>query len=172
MRRPVDAGLLERFMAGLGREAHAETTCYLSGGATAVFYGWRGSTRDIDVKFVPDRGELDGPIARLKERLEVNVEQASPADFIPLPDGWEERSPLVRRERRLSFRMFDLYSQALAKLERLHARDLADVQAMLATGHVEREQLWAFFEAIEPRLSEKYAVDPASFRRNVSSVLF
>ena len=54
----------------------------------------------------------------LKNELQINVELASPGDFIPLPEGWEERSPLAERRSRLAFRHFDPYSQALAKLER------------------------------------------------------
>src|SRR6201999_1643214 len=31
---------------------------YLTGGATAVLYGWRESTIDVDIKVVPDNDEL------------------------------------------------------------------------------------------------------------------
>jgi hypothetical protein len=69
---------------------------YLTGGATAVLAGWRDSTVDIDVRFEPDSDAALSRIQDLKEELEVNVELASPLDF--LPD-------------------FDLYSQALSKID-------------------------------------------------------
>jgi hypothetical protein len=48
----------------------------------------------------------------------LNVELAAPSDFIPVPDGWEERSPLIRREGKISFHHFDPVAQALSKAER------------------------------------------------------
>ncbi|HVL70142.1 MAG TPA: hypothetical protein VM364_22975 [Vicinamibacterales bacterium] len=71
-------------MRALGQSARDATRVYLTGGATAVLHGWRDSTIDVDVKFVPERDELFRAIQDLKERLQVNVELASPADFIPV----------------------------------------------------------------------------------------
>jgi hypothetical protein len=100
----------------------------------------------------------------------VNVELASPADFIPLPAGWRERSPSIGRQGRLGFRHFDLYAQALAKLERGHSRDVEDVQAMLERGLIEPPLLAAFFAEIEPDLYRFPAIDPAEFARSVAGV--
>jgi hypothetical protein len=97
----------------------------------------------------------------------VNVEFASPGDFIPLPAGWEERSPIAERLGRLTFRHFDPYSQALAKLERDHARDRADVLALFSTGLVDPERLWSFYQEIEPELYRFPAVDPTGLRLRV-----
>src|SRR5262249_32820068 len=125
MRELADAERIRRFMGALGLAARDEATCYLAGGATAVLLGWRATTIDVDVCLVPEADELLRAIQRLKDELSVNVELASPADFLPLPAGWEERSLLAGREGSLTFRHVDLYSQALAKLERAHAQDLA-----------------------------------------------
>jgi Nucleotidyltransferase of unknown function (DUF6036) len=95
------------------------------------------------------------------------VELASPADFIPLPDGWRERSPLVERAGRLSFRHFDFYSQALAKLERGHSQDLDDVRELVARGLVDPGRLRTCFEKIEPELYRFPAVDVGDFRSAV-----
>jgi hypothetical protein len=92
---------------------------------------------------------------------------ASPGDFIPLPAGWEERSPIAERGRRLTFRHFDPYSQALAKLERDHARDRTDVRALFSTGLVDPERLWSYYQEIEPELYRFPAVDPPSLRARV-----
>ena len=91
---------------------------YLTGGATAVLLGWRESTIDIDVKFIPDRDELLRAIAHLKNDLEINVELASPDLFIPVGPDWEETSPYDSTEGRLTIRHFDLVAQALAKISR------------------------------------------------------
>lgn len=172
MRRPVDAERVLAFMRALGRVSASEQTVYLVGGATAVLEGWRAATIDIDLALeqgVDD--DLLRALPQVKEELELNVELASPGDFVPLPGGWRERSPSIGREGRVSFRHFDPYSQALAKLERAHDRDLADVAAMIGLGLVERARLGELFDEIEPELYRFPAIDPASFRRRVDVVV-
>jgi hypothetical protein len=171
MREAADAERVLRLLAALGREAPRDGTCYLTGGATAVLLGWRDSTIDVDVLFEPEQDEVLRQLPRLKEELRVNVELASPGDFIPLPAGWRDRSLFVAREGRLTFRHFDPYSQALAKLERGHAQDIEDVQELLDRGLVERERLLASFEEIEPRLYRFPAIDAADFRHSVEAVV-
>lgn len=107
----------------------------------------------------------------MKEELSINVELASPGDFIPLPAGWEERSLLAGRQRLLSFYHFDPYSQALAKLERDHARDRQDVRALVTAGLVDPRWLRAYFEEIEPMLYRFPAIDPPAFRDRVENAL-
>lgn len=167
MRRLADSERIRRFLRELGRAADAEASCYLTGGATAVLIGWRESTIDVDVRLVPEADALLRAIQGLKDELEINVELASPADFIPVPAGWQERSTFVAREGRLSVYHFDLVAQALAKVERAHAQDLGDVRAMLERGLVGREEALAYYERIAPQLHRFPAVDPRSFRARV-----
>jgi hypothetical protein len=171
MRELADEARIRAFMRALGEAAEREGTCYLVGGATAVLLGWRATTRDVDMKLEPEQDELLRVLPSIKEELALNVELASPAEFIPLPSGWEERSPSAGREGRLTFRHFDLYSQALAKVERRHARDVVDVREMLARGFVEPNALRARFDEVEPELYRFPAIDPASFRRSLEDAL-
>jgi hypothetical protein len=110
-------------------------------------------------------------IPRLKNELQVNVELASPGDFIPLPAGWEARSLVAERGRRLVFYHVDPYSQALGKLERNHTRDRDDVRALIASALVDPHRLLGYFEEIEPALYRFPAVDPAAFRARVEKAL-
>lgn len=158
-------------MRALGAESTAEARVYVTGGATAVLHGWRTSTIDVDIKIVPDTDAVFRAIPAVKERLQINVELAAPDDFIPVRQGWEDRSPFIAREGRLSFHHFDLYAQALAKIERGHAQDAADVRELLQRGLVERDKLVAYFDAIEPQLYRYPAIDPATFRRAVSGAV-
>lgn len=169
MRRPVDAERVRRFMAALGREARIEMRVYLVGGATAVIFGWRETTIDIDVKLVPEDDGVLRAIARLKDELEVNVELASPDAFIPEVPGWEARSPFASREGRISFHHYDPYSQALAKLERSHQKDLGDVRAMRDARLIDGQRLLQHFREIEPNLYRFPAIDPRAFRRAVET---
>lgn len=171
MRGLADAERLRRFLRELAREAEADAAVYLTGGATAVLLGWRDSTIDADILIVPEHDSLYRALPRLKEELQLNVEIASPAHFIPELPGWRERSVLIERVGSVTFYHYDLYSQALAKIERGHAKDLADVAQLLDRGVVEPRRLCELFEAIEPRLYRYPAVDPASFRRRLEEVL-
>lgn len=158
-------------MRAAGRAARQDGVCYLTGGSSAVLLGWRPTTVDIDVRFEPEQDELLRELPRLKRELRINVELASPGEFIPLPSGWEERSQPAGREGPLTFRHFDFYSQALAKLERGHRRDLEDVAAMLDAGLVERDALLRRYEEIEPELYRFPAISSASFRARVEAAV-
>ncbi|MBA2476830.1 MAG: hypothetical protein H0V40_12855 [Actinobacteria bacterium] len=167
MRGLADAERIRRFMRALGAAADAEGAAYLTGGTTAVLLGWRASTIDVDIAFAPETDALLQAVSRLKHELRVNVELVSPEDFVPVPAGWEGRSLFAAREGPLSFYHYDLYSQALAKLERAHAQDLDDVRAMIERGLVEPARALRAFAEIEGALFRYPAVDGRSFRRRV-----
>lgn len=171
MRPPVDEGRLRELARSLGRVAGTPTRIYLTGGATAVIEGWRGSTMDVDLRFEPDVDELLRELPALKERLEINIELASPPDFIPELSGWRERSPLVFQEGNVYVHHFDFYSQALAKIERGFNLDLDDVHRMIERGLVEPVRLRELYEAVEPELYRYPAIDPPVFRRKVEAAL-
>lgn len=170
MRELADSARIEQFMRELGRAVGVEGRVYLTGGATAVLHGWRDTTIDVDIKLIPDHDEILREIPRLKEALNLNVELAAPSDFIPLPAGWEERSPLIRREGNLSFHHFDPVAQALSKAERGHEQDIHDVRKMIVAGLVNPAEALIQFKAIEPELYRFPAIDPISFREAVEEL--
>jgi hypothetical protein len=169
MRQVATADRIREFMRALGREAETPGRVFFTGGATAVLSGWRESTIDVDIKLVPDQDPMLRAIPALKESLQLNVELASPDDFIPVRPDWASLSPFIAREGRLDFHHFDLSAQALSKIERGHTQDLEDVREMLARGLVTAAGLRAYFDAITPRLYRYPAIDPASFARAVAA---
>lgn len=171
MREPVDADRLHRFMRELAIRSRAVGRVYLTGGASAVLLDWRASTLDVDITIIPEDDRVLRVLPELKEALQINVELASPAHFIPPLPGWEDRSPFIRREGTLSFHHYDFYSQCLAKIERGHRKDLLDVANMFSSGLVEPQRLLALFEQIEPELYRYPAIDAVVFRRSVLSAL-
>jgi hypothetical protein len=170
VRPAVDRERLRKLARALGRVARSPTRIYLTGGATAVVEGWRDSTVDVDLRFEPDE-ELLRELPALKERLGVNIELASPPDFIPELPGWRERSPLIFREGNVEVHHFDFYSQALSKIERGFTQDLEDVGTMIERGLVEPARLRELYGEIEPELYRYPAIDPAVFRRKVDEVV-
>ena len=89
---------VERFMQALGQAVRHPARVYLTGGASAVLMGWRETTIDIDLTFVPETDEIFQVIARLKDELAINVELVAPSHFIPPLPGWETRSAFIRQE--------------------------------------------------------------------------
>ncbi len=171
MRPPVDEALIRAVANRLGRVARAPVRMYLTGGSTAVIERWRAATVDVDLRFEPEDDRLLRELPAVKESLGVNIELASPPDFIPELPGWRERSPFLFREGAVEVHHFDLYSQALSKIERGFDQDLADVRTMIARGLVESARLRKHYEAIEPQLYRYPAIDPSAFRRKVEDAL-
>jgi hypothetical protein len=171
LRDAADAERIRLLARELGRSVPAGIRMYLTGGATAVLEGWRQSTVDVDVRFEPDSDAALRRVAALKEELSVNVELASPLDFLPPLAGWRDRSRFRFREGNLEVFDFDPYSQALSKLERGFELDLKDVGAMVESGLVEPDLLLELFEGIEPELYRFPAVDPSSLRDAVESLV-
>jgi len=171
MREKVNAEQLQKFMKAVGRVARKPARVYLVGGATAVLFGWRNTTIDIDLKLVPEINEVLRALPQLKEELQINVELASPDDFIPALPGWQERSTHITREGQVEFYHYDLHAQALAKIERGHSTDMLDVQEMIGRDLVNPSRLLELFNRIEDELYKYPAIDGKSFRHAVEQLV-
>jgi len=167
MRDVADGTRLRRFLNALAHRVRGPGTLYLVGGSSAVWEGWRETTIDVDMKAEPEPLGLFEAIAELKNELGINVELASPDQFIPALPGWQDRSPILEKHADVVFRHYDFYGQALAKIERGHGRDLFDAEAMVKRAWVHPPKLLELFEAIEPGLIRFPSIDPSRFRRDV-----
>jgi hypothetical protein len=168
VRSETDKLKIELFMVAVGKKVRGKGRIYFTGGATAVLYGWRPMTIDIDIKPEPEPAGLFEAIALLKDELDINVELASPDQFIPAIPGWRERSLFIATHGMVEFLHYDPYSQALAKLQRGHERDVRDVQSLLGRRLIQPERMRELFQSIEPQLIRYPAVDPAAFRAAVT----
>jgi hypothetical protein len=171
MREPVTANVLQEFMRALAAAARTPSHVFLVGGATAVLLGWRTSTIDVDLKIVPESDELLRSIPALKERLHLNVELASPDDFIPELPGWQERSRFIQQEGKLAFYHYDFYAQALAKIERGHDIDSSDVDRMFTSALIEPQRLLELLSSIEDKIYRYPALNPVKFRQAVQQAI-
>ena len=159
MRDETDLRKLEAFLRELGNAVTSPGRIYLTGGGTAVLHGWRGMTIDVALKADPEPNGLFEAIARLKDSLSLNVELAFRRK-IPFPGFRNGKTEVFSsRVTGKSISIYDLYSQALSKLERSHARDELDVRAMVDRGLVDKSRLWELFEVIESGLLRYPAVD-------------
>lgn len=141
MRRNVGRQEIEQFLIQIGRTRQAGRL-YITGGASLVHKGIRpGQTLDIDVQITVDPGNLTTHIAQLKQRLNINIEFASPGDFMPLPSQWEARSEFIQRYGQVDVFYFDWYCIALSKTQRANPQDLIDIQLLLNQGIIDRTEL-------------------------------
>lgn len=155
------------FMAKLGQKVKGTGKVYLTGGSSAVLLGWRTTTMDIDLQADPEPQGFFEALPAIKEDLDINLELASPSDFIPPLPGWQDRSVFIGRHGSVDFYHYDFYSQALAKLERFHERDRLDVTAMLERGLIKKERLQQLFEAIKPGLIRYPSISVSAFSERV-----
>jgi len=171
MREPLDRNKLTRFLEALGAAATGPGVVFLTGGATAVAHGWRSQTIDIDLRLDPEPAGAFDAIAKLKETLDVNVELASPADFLPPVPGWRDRSIFVGHFGAIDVYHFDLVSQTLAKLARGFTRDHFDADAMVASGLVDASAVESGFAAIRPGLVRFPRLDEPAFAQRVAQFI-
>lgn len=65
VRADSDKAKLEEFMEALGQRVKGPGTIYLTSGATALLFGWRAKTIDVDSKADPEPRGLFEAIAEL-----------------------------------------------------------------------------------------------------------
>jgi len=171
MRERADKNKILSFIRAFGARADRQARVYFTGGACTVLIGWRPTTIDVDIKVVPESDQLLRAIPDLKDSLEINVELASPDNFIPPLIGWQDRSQFIIGEGKLSFYHYDFYAQTLAKIERSHKQDMEDVREMFQRGLVQPSQLLERFREIESLFYRYPAIDPRSFAAKVKETV-
>jgi hypothetical protein len=167
MRSNVDPQKIERLMKALGREARGSGCIYFTGGASALLIGWRSSTVDIDIRLDPEPPGIFQAIAKLKQELDINIELASPQDFLPPLPGWRDRSIFIGQQGGISFYHYDFTAQALSKLSRGYNRDLDDVRAMYDRELFSLEKLLDCFNRIEAELIRFPSLDTDLLRNRI-----
>ncbi|MBI5651783.1 MAG: hypothetical protein HZC40_15275 [Chloroflexi bacterium] len=139
-----------------------------------VFENFRDQSLDIDLTFAvasEDLAALIQAIRGLKDQLALNVEQVSPGDFIPLPQGYHERAIFIGRYGQLDVFHFDLYSTALSKIARGTEEDFADVIALLRADRIDLATLEQYAHEIQPRLAtDSLKQDPDEFERKFQAL--
>lgn len=148
MRQRVGRQEIEQFLIQVGR-THQSGRLYLTGGAALVHRGIRpGQTLDIDIQITIDPTNLTAQIVQLKQKMNINIEFASPGDFIPLPPQWETRSEFIKRYDQVDTFYFDWYSIALSKMERANRQDVVDVQLLVRQGFIDVKELDVLYQNV------------------------
>ncbi len=156
MRPNVDKKAIESFLQQLGHAFRKPGRLYLVGGAALVHAGVRpGFTQDIDIQVGgANEGDLIISIQQLIQQMQINIEFASPKDFIPLPSQWEAHAQYVGRYGQIEVFYFDFYSIALSKIERGTTRDIEDVKLLVQQQRIDLNELDAAYQEVFAQLGK------------------
>ena len=151
----VDAKAIEKFLVRLGQCYRLPGRLYLVGGSSLILVAAKASTYDIDISFEVEaehEAQFIKCVREVGRELDLPVEQVSPAEFLPLPAGYEDRRRYIGRFGALDVFHFDPYSVALSKLERMADKDLNDVISMVQKHVIDPNLLERYFHEILPDL--------------------
>jgi hypothetical protein len=150
------------------RRAAAPARLYLVSRTSHLAEGWCDRVPAIELAGGADLGDAVREAARA---LGVDVVWESPADVIPLPAGWEERSRPATigpagSGNTLELRHFDPYSVVLRLIARGDEPDYVAALEYVLHGWVDPARLESLLGEVVPRMTnETLAQDPAEFRR-------
>ncbi len=167
MRDHAERERIERFLRALGRRIHFPIRLYLVGGSIIVDLGLRQATVDVDYVVEADDPraleEFERIVPQLKNELRINVEPASPADFLPIPAHALAQSAYVRSYGNVHIYYYDLPSTIVSKAARGAERDIADIESLIQAGAVS-------WDEIESRWQEIRASPRGWLRHNPNDV--
>jgi hypothetical protein len=158
LRQGVNRERISLLLREVGQRFHQPARLHLVGGTSLVFEGYRQLTLDVDLTIevsAEGHSQLVQALQEIMLALDMNIEEASPGDFIPLPAGYMDRHEFIGRYGQVEVFHFDWYSNALSKIERGRQQDLADVVALLQHERIEWSRLEAMFHEILPLMGKK-----------------
>jgi hypothetical protein len=169
----LDRAAIDNALRFLGTQVRAGGTLYIFGGTALIMQGIRtGVTQDIDLWTYTNFAEIDQAIQLLK-RQHISIDFIDPETFLPLPPGWEQRSPYVGTYGALTVYALDPYTIALTKIDRGQSRDRQDIQALASQGMIQRDELLRLSQMIIPLMGggQYGRLDPAVFGAKVASMI-
>ena len=168
-----EAGLAElgTLIAAVRRSVAAPARLYLVSRTSHLAEGWCDRVPAFELAGDAGGAELGEAVREAARALEVDLVWESPADVIPLPVGWEERSrPAMIGQggtgNALELRHFDPYSVVLRLIARGDEPDYVAALQYVQHGWVEPARLEGLLGEVVPRMTNQtLAQDPAEFRR-------
>ncbi len=148
---------IQTFLDALGERYTRPATLYLLGGSALCLLGNPRRTIDIDYTFIApssDIEQLTATIDAIAEELRLDLEVVPIEEFIPLPDGSEQRHRWVGQFGQVAVYIYDPYSIALSKLSRGFEADLQDVLFLLRQKIITLPELSQFVESTLPKAKE------------------
>jgi hypothetical protein len=143
-----------------GEHVPPDSRLTLLGGSALILLG--NSRETVDIDFVGDDinpSELHRRIIQIAKDNKILLDIVPIEHFVPLPQGSEERVIPVGQFGNLNVFVADPYSIALSKIDRGLANDYADIEFLLAQGHIALDMLTKIVESTLAKAG-KYDLDP------------
>ena len=165
---------LSGLIAAARNRLAAPARLYLVSRTSHLAEGWCDRVPELELAGDAGRTDLADAVRDAARELGVKVVWESPADVIPLPVGWEERSlPATKAQTQfktgagnLEIRHFDPYSVVLRLIARGDEPDYVAALEYVLHQWVEPSRLEGLLVEVVPRMtSQTLAQDPAEFRR-------
>ncbi|MDP3775481.1 MAG: hypothetical protein Q8Q85_14575 [Gemmatimonadales bacterium] len=168
----MEAGLadLGALIAAVRRSGAVPARLYLVARTTHLAERWCDRVPQLELAGDAGSAGLGDAARDAATSLGIDLVWESPAEVIPLPVGWEERSRPAAIEpgagSALEIRHFDPYSVVLRLIARGDEPDYLAALEYVRHGWVEPARLEGLLGEVVPRLtSQTLAQDPAEFRR-------
>jgi len=169
---------IENFINGLASSFSAPGKIFFIGETSQVMEGWRTWTDKLEFfaeVSAADISVFDETINKLRENLQIEIIEESPADIIPLPEGAERRSRKIEIYQNglpLHFYHFDPYSCAFRYIARGDEQDYKIVLAYVKHEWITISEMDKILEELLKSFSFKtIQQDPAEFRRKYKGLL-
>jgi hypothetical protein len=113
---------------------------------------------------------LEQVIRALKNELDVNVEPAGPADFLPIPASVLDRSRFVGRYGQVSVFHYHVPSLVISKAARGFEQDLEDAVSVIRAGDVSWEEIDEQWQGVRASPTGLIRYDPEEVEQRLSIV--
>jgi hypothetical protein len=161
---------IRAFLTELGQRSGQPDVLVLLGGSALCMLGSDRPTLDID--YVGDdlrKNELQQLIDRTANELQISVEAVPIGQFVPMPNGADERRLLIGRFGSIDAYVLDPYTIALSKLDRGFDTDIEDVVFLVRRTFITYERLQQVLLVALERASE-FDLDSAAMRTHLMVV--
>jgi len=164
---PITADDIRTFLKKLGERYTRPGTLYLLGGGAICLLGNPRPTVDLDyaADFSSSDAQLREAMLTVAKEMALDLEDVTLREFIPLPNGIEQRHRHMGTFGQLEVYVFDPYSIALSKVARGFETDLEDVMFLIHRRLIAFKELETMVLAALPRAQE-FDIDPREFRQN------
>lgn len=176
----INRATLLKFITHLEKSTTEKRDLYIIGQTTRLMEGWVNFIEEIE--FAADvsdqnRPVLESRIQDFKSKYQIRIVEESPAEVIPLPEGYPSRRREVLMEDfpqngKLRIYHFDPYSVAFRYIARGDEQDYHLVLDFLEHGWITEETMSAMLDKLLPRFSfQTIQQDPAEFRRRYKGLM-
>lgn len=161
---------LQKLLLAVADRYREPATIVLLGGCALALLGSPRPTLDIDyVGSDLDKNDLQQLIEQVADEMKIEIEAVPIEQFIPLPEGADERKIHVDRYGSIDVYILDPYAIALSKLDRGFESDIEDVLFLIQHNLVEISQLESVVAAALERANE-FDMVPSEVRNHLDAV--